>query len=480
MRVRPTTRLYLHFMDAYHYDRAQRNAHSWQAILQEARRALRIGLLHSDVCYVPASTFFESPVARDLIEEHQLSVATGRVILTSGDASLEEHREGKLKQYTDVSPLGIGYAYRKTRPSEVGYYQRPGSTRLHLEERWLERLRADNLLRDIDPNGHLEFDRRLELAWEAVPERLEGLAFVTGHAYGLLSRLARRDIRPLQPYVRNLIESSYAEFYTKELNAGLITELVRLRSPFPLPRRPESVSYSVCLRRIATMDLVDLFDVPNEATFLKNESALRAAVAFGRDIDSVGRSHAFDNAARKRYRPRVGLVTILEEEFRAVALMVDNYKRPPPSSGLLGAVDRLVAGADIGSVLLMRMNALRGRDKRFARPPAETDVLRGSDGKIMRDRGHSTSRLFRGVIASGNALVRDRTVRDKIGQVSGALAIEMEGAGVAEAAWSLGRQYLLVRGLTDYCDDNKSDAWHWYASGIAAATAVSILEYYVG
>lgn len=337
------------------------------------------------------------------------------------------------------------------------------------------------------------------------------------------------------------------------------------------------------------MDLLGLFDVPNEATFLKNESALRAAVGFGRDIDSVGRSHAFDNAARKRYRPRVGLVTILEEEFRAAAFMVDSYKSrvvpgdphvylcgtlrrsalvshnpidvvivkqlrmttpsaattttmmmrnfpsireiilvgiagaiprlgnedkdvalgdvvvsdragvfhidhvaqtaggpvyrgvmPPPSSGLLGAVDRLVAGADIGSVLLMRMNALRDRDKRFGRPPAETDVLCGSDGKIMRDRGHSTSRLFRGVIASGNALVRDRTVRDKIGQVSGALAIEMEGAGVAEAAWSLGRQYLLVRGLTDYCDDNKSDAWHWYASGIAAATAVSILEYYGG
>jgi nucleoside phosphorylase len=80
------------------------------------------------------------------------------------------------------------------------------------------------------------------------------------------------------------------------------------------------------------------------------------------------------------------------------------------------------------------------------------------------------------VIASGNSLVKNPQVRDHIGEVSEALAVEMEGAGVAEAAWSLGRQYLLVRGLSDYCDQQKNDDWHWYASGVAAIAGMAILE----
>jgi len=41
----------------------------------------------------------------------------------------------------------------------------------------------------------------------------------------------------------------------------------------------------------------------------------------------------------------------------------------------------------------------------------------------------------------------------------GTRAVEMEGSGVADATWSHGVGYLVVRGVCDYCDANKNDQW---------------------
>jgi nucleoside phosphorylase len=56
-------------------------------------------------------------------------------------------------------------------------------------------------------------------------------------------------------------------------------------------------------------------------------------------------------------------------------------------------------------------------------------------------------------------------------------AIEMEGAGVADATWAASLPgYLVVRGICDYCDENKGDAWQPYAAVAAAAVTRAILE----
>jgi nucleoside phosphorylase len=52
----------------------------------------------------------------------------------------------------------------------------------------------------------------------------------------------------------------------------------------------------------------------------------------------------------------------------------------------------------------------------------------------------------------------------------------MEGAGVAEGAWNCGRAYFVVRGIVDYCDSSKGDAWQPYAALCAAAYAKSLIE----
>jgi len=55
-------------------------------------------------------------------------------------------------------------------------------------------------------------------------------------------------------------------------------------------------------------------------------------------------------------------------------------------------------------------------------------------------------------------------------------AIEMEGSGFLNAAWMLGRDVMVIRGICDYCDTFKNDDWQPYASLVAAAYARAMIE----
>ncbi|KAF4924462.1 Kinesin light chain 3 [Colletotrichum fructicola] len=74
--------------------------------------------------------------------------------------------------------------------------------------------------------------------------------------------------------------------------------------------------------------------------------------------------------------------------------------------------------------------------------------------------------VHRGNIASGELVVKDARLRDRLAQQHGLLCFEMEAAG-AIADFPC----LVVRGISDYCDSHKNDVWHGYAAAVAAAYA---------
>ena len=89
-----------------------------------------------------------------------------------------------------------------------------------------------------------------------------------------------------------------------------------------------------------------------------------------------------------------------------------------------------------------------------ARPKASTDVLHAPEApfgvvKHPRDpqRRKGQPRIFTGRIASGNVLLKDPVFRDQLREECGAKAVEMEGSGIADAAWERGAGYLVVRGF---------------------------------
>ncbi|KAF4549922.1 Phosphorylase-like protein 2 [Elsinoe fawcettii] len=77
-----------------------------------------------------------------------------------------------------------------------------------------------------------------------------------------------------------------------------------------------------------------------------------------------------------------------------------------------------------------------------------------------------------GIIASGNSVVKTSAMRERILQDTGAVAFDMEAAGVMQACPAL-----VIRGISDYSDSHKVDHWQPYAAMAAAAYAKEVTMY---
>ncbi|KAJ4182507.1 hypothetical protein NW755_010274 [Fusarium falciforme] len=75
-----------------------------------------------------------------------------------------------------------------------------------------------------------------------------------------------------------------------------------------------------------------------------------------------------------------------------------------------------------------------------------------------------------GLIASGNQLVKDATIRDRLSRERDILCFEMEAAGLMNHF-----PCLVIRGICDYSDSHKAKDWQGYAAMTAAAYAKDLL-----
>ena len=98
---------------------------------------------------------------------------------------------------------------------------------------------------------------------------------------------------------------------------------------------------------------------------------------------------------------------------------------------------------------------------------------------ISRDRRDTTDpEIHYGIIASGNALVKNANERDEIlkrlpdNVRNECLCIEMEAAGLMDTF-----PCIVIRGICDYADSHKNDMWQKYAAATAAAFAKEFLSF---
>src|SRR6266700_46134 len=82
-------------------------------------------------------------------------------------------------------------------------------------------------------------------------------------------------------------------------------------------------------------------------------------------------------------------------------------------------------------------------------------------------------------MASGNAVRADNPFEDVRAPVRGTVAIDMEGAafGLVMSRHSL-IPWLVVKGVCDYADKTKNDAYHDYAARASALYALSFIQHY--
>ena len=99
----------------------------------------------------------------------------------------------------------------------------------------------------------------------------------------------------------------------------------------------------------------------------------------------------------------------------------------------------------------------------------------GCDRKqeVARDpRRNKRPVVHYGTIASGNSVIKDSRLRDRLGEEDESiLCFEMEAAGIMKSFPSLA-----IRGMCDYCDSHKNCQWQPFAAAVAASLAKAILS----
>ncbi|KAH0367740.1 purine and uridine phosphorylase, partial [Aureobasidium melanogenum] len=115
----------------------------------------------------------------------------------------------------------------------------------------------------------------------------------------------------------------------------------------------------------------------------------------------------------------------------------------------------------------------RLKRKGYARPAPESDRLYKSDVLVERhprDDEDDDPAIHYGLIGSGNKVIKDATLRDKLAREEGILCFEMEAAGIMNRF-----PCLVVRGICDYSDSHKNKQWQGYAAMTAAAYTKELL-----
>ncbi|KAI8669857.1 CCHC-type domain-containing protein [Fusarium sp. Ph1] len=82
--------------------------------------------------------------------------------------------------------------------------------------------------------------------------------------------------------------------------------------------------------------------------------------------------------------------------------------------------------------------------------------------------------VFCGRFASGDTVMKSAEHRDKIAKQYGAMAFEMEGAGVLQQQLP----YIIIKGVCDYADSHKDEAWQRFAAATAASMTRALVEHH--
>ncbi|KAH8689310.1 hypothetical protein BGW36DRAFT_70072 [Talaromyces proteolyticus] len=90
--------------------------------------------------------------------------------------------------------------------------------------------------------------------------------------------------------------------------------------------------------------------------------------------------------------------------------------------------------------------------------------------RLKRTEDEDNPMIHYGLIASGNKLMKDALIRDKLTEEKDILCFEMEAAGLMNHF-----PCLVIRGICDYSDSHKSKEWQGYAAMAAAAYARDLL-----
>jgi adenosylhomocysteine nucleosidase len=151
-----------------------------------------------------------------------------------------------------------------------------------------------------------------------------------------------------------------------------------------------------------------------------------------------------------------------------------------------GVAGGLAAGVDVGDVVVARQLLQHDMDAsplfpRFEVPltgrsrfDADADLADALAAAALRSPG---ARLHQGLIVSGDRFIASAADSATLrALLPDALAVEMEGAAVAQACADFGRPFAVVRTISDRADDAAHIDFARFIEEVASATTRAIIE----
>lgn len=167
-------------------------------------------------------------------------------------------------------------------------------------------------------------------------------------------------------------------------------------------------------------------------------------------------------------------------------LLLSGNGIPPPGLEFIGAANNLLSSQMVsrGPGALRRVpswdeyiSQAQAFVENSNRPPDATDPYNAARSYLsLNPTRYACCRIRLARVASANTLLRDAEHRNYLCNHHDVACFDMEGAAVALAAHASGMTYVLVRGVSDYADNEKNNVWHGYAAVAAAAVTRALLE----
>ena len=261
--VRPRP-IFLHFFDVHFLEERGSVARSRRA-LREMNLATRFAVMVGSRILVPASSFYESPIAATVLKPFLDSpFASQRFALVGSGSSIEEFRFEKMPQYPVGSPQHA--AYLAAEAHDIGWHRRQRSAGSDIARGWSAAL--PSAIRGL----HTHYAGRItepvfERRWLEVEERLGKKAWIVPHVLELLDLGPAANIIVVNR-LHDLINREYFTSYSLDPSAAMIQGLVVLSNPAGLPtQRPQDdIRYDILQK--ACMDfgiLREIEEAPPDA-----------------------------------------------------------------------------------------------------------------------------------------------------------------------------------------------------------------------
>lgn len=324
--INPTLRngVFIHFLDIHHLELISHPASRPEVIL-EAERAILVALLASKKVYIPAASFFESRLCAIILKKLRPIFEYGLICLVGSAPTLRDYwqlrrvmyhnTEGKSKYYGDLSNL-----------PPIPYLQMVLNLTKDIAKGWDDVVERTKLWELLAPDPSFEIPKDIENKWIAVPERIGSAPFVEEHVAPLIFN---RVWSPIQSkIISQIINNLYFSTYTNELRVGIIQELVLLETNHTIVSYGPDIYYKPILERLRQNNLLkdlnfnnplSILDLKDSECWIKTVIESNEYVYDGdHNLRGFKMNFGLNRGASKNRQPIIGIITIREDEYKAV------------------------------------------------------------------------------------------------------------------------------------------------------------------